>query len=104
MQWFIDNHPDVPEHIEMTQRSARGVRRLLSLVESQTAQARPQPHAGRNGIFSPYGVRALSRFHKDHPYEVHVNGNTNRVDYDPLNPRQASLAEIPTGAGPSGFR
>src|SRR5262249_46824901 len=24
MQWFIDNHPDVPEHIEMTQRSARG--------------------------------------------------------------------------------
>jgi len=30
MQWFIDNHPDVPEHIEMTQRSARGVRRLLS--------------------------------------------------------------------------
>ncbi|HKT46130.1 MAG TPA: hypothetical protein VJP87_01275, partial [Candidatus Acidoferrales bacterium] len=23
MQWFIDNHPDVPEHIEMTQRSSR---------------------------------------------------------------------------------
>ena len=32
MQWFIDNHADVPEHIEMTERSARGVRRLLSLV------------------------------------------------------------------------
>ncbi|HVH59969.1 MAG TPA: hypothetical protein VM709_06535, partial [Candidatus Sulfotelmatobacter sp.] len=32
MQWFVDNHPDIPEHIEMTQRSARGVRRLLSLV------------------------------------------------------------------------
>ena len=32
MQWFIDNLPDVPEHIEMTQRSARGVRRLLSIV------------------------------------------------------------------------
>src|SRR5205809_815060 len=32
MQWFIDNHPDVSEHIEMTEHSARGVRRLLSLV------------------------------------------------------------------------
>src|SRR5579859_8299038 len=32
MQWFVDNHADVPEHIEMTQRSARGVRRLLSLA------------------------------------------------------------------------
>jgi len=28
-------------------------------------------------------VRALSRFHKDHPYEVHVNGNISRVAYEP---------------------
>src|SRR5579884_885483 len=29
MQWFIENHSDVPEHIEMTQRSSRGVRRCF---------------------------------------------------------------------------
>src|SRR5262249_33725863 len=34
-------------------------------------------------FLSPYGVRALSRYHKDHPYEVHVNGQTNRVDFEP---------------------
>src|SRR6201995_622764 len=32
MQWFIDNNADAPEHIDMSQRSARGVRYLLSLV------------------------------------------------------------------------
>src|SRR5206468_8137084 len=28
-------------------------------------------------------VRALSRFHQDHPYEVQVNGNISRVQYEP---------------------
>src|SRR6266478_2278400 len=83
MQWFIDNHPDVPEHIEMTQRSARGVRRLLSLVNRKQLKRVLCRMLDETEFFSPYGVRALSRFHKDHPYEVHVNGNTNRVDYEP---------------------
>src|ERR1700736_1194451 len=34
-------------------------------------------------FLSPYGVRALSRFHADHPYEVAVNGHVSRVDYEP---------------------
>jgi len=54
-------------------------------------------------FLSPYGVRALSRYHKDHPYEVHVNGNANRVDYEPAESTTASSAETRTGAGPSGF-
>ena len=83
MQWFIDNHPDVPEHIEMTQRSARGVRRLLSLVNRKQLKRVLCRMLDETEFLSPYGVRALSRFHKDQPYEVHVNGNTNRVDYEP---------------------
>jgi hypothetical protein len=83
MQWFIDNHPDVPEHIEMTQRSARGVRRLLSLVNRKQLKRVLTRMLDETEFFSPYGIRALSRYHKDHPYEVHVNGNVNRVDYEP---------------------
>src|SRR5436189_97807 len=83
MQWFIDNHPDVPEHIEMTQRSARGVRRLLSLVNRKQLKRVLGRMLDETEFLSPYGVRALSRFHKDHPYEVNVNGNVNRVDYEP---------------------
>ena len=83
MQWFIDNHPDVPEHIEMTQRSARGVRRLLSLVNRKQLKRVLGRMLDETEFLSPYGVRALSRFHKDHPYEVHVNGHVNRVDYEP---------------------
>jgi Glycosyl hydrolase family 63 C-terminal domain len=83
MQWFIDNHPDVPEHIEMTQRSARGVRRLLSLVNRKQLKRVLTRMLDETEFFSPYGIRALSRFHLDHPYEVQVNGNVSRVQYEP---------------------
>lgn len=83
MQWFMDNHPDVPEHIEMTQRSARGVRRLLSLVNRRQLKRVLHRMLDETEFFSPYGIRALSRYHCEHPYEVHVNGNTSSVDYEP---------------------
>jgi hypothetical protein len=83
MQWFIDNHPDVPEHIDMSQSSARGTRLLLSLVS--------KPHLGRvlsrmldeSEFLSPYGIRALSRFHRENPYELRFDGTVNTVNYEP---------------------
>jgi hypothetical protein len=83
MQWFIENHSDVPEHIEMTQRSSRGVRRLLSLVSRKQLRRVLSRMLDETEFLSPYGIRALSRYHKDHPYEVRVNGQINRVDYEP---------------------
>jgi hypothetical protein len=83
MQWFIDNHSDVPEHIEMTERSARGVRRLLSLVNRKQLRRVLSRMLDETEFLSPHGVRALSRYHLDHPYEVTVNGTVNRVQYEP---------------------
>ncbi len=83
MQWFVDNHPDIPEHIEMTQRSARGVRRLLSLVNRKQLKRVLAHMLDEDEFLSRYGVRALSRYHQDHPYEVQVDDHINRVQYEP---------------------
>jgi hypothetical protein len=83
MQWFIDNHADVPEHIEMTQRSARGVRRLLSLANRKQLKRILSRMLDETEFLSAYGVRSLSRYHLDHPYEVQVNDHVSRVDYEP---------------------
>ena len=32
-------------------------------------------------FLSPYGVRSLSRFHKDNPFELRVGGEVHRVEY-----------------------
>jgi len=83
MQWFIDNHADVPEHIEMTQRSPRGVRRLLSLANRKQLKRILKRMLDEGEFLSGHGIRALSRYHLDHPYEVQVDGHVSRVDYDP---------------------
>jgi hypothetical protein len=83
MQWFIDNNADVPEHIEMTQRSPRGVRRLLSMVNRKRLKRILKRLLDETEFFSPHGIRALSRYHLDHPYEFQVNGHISRVDYEP---------------------
>jgi hypothetical protein len=83
MQWFIDNHEDVPEHIEMTQHSARGVRRLLSLANRKQLKRILRRMLDETEFLSPHGIRALSRYHLDHPYEVQVNNHISRVDYEP---------------------
>jgi hypothetical protein len=83
MQWFIDNHPDMPEHIETTERSARGVRRLLSLVSRKQLKRVLERMLDESEFLSEYGIRALSRFHAEHPYEVAVNGHVSRVEYEP---------------------
>jgi hypothetical protein len=36
-----------------------------------------------NEFLSPYGIRALSRYHADHPYVVNVEGQEYRVNYLP---------------------
>jgi hypothetical protein len=36
-----------------------------------------------NEFLSPYGLRALSAYHRDHPYELQVEGITASINYEP---------------------
>jgi hypothetical protein len=83
MQWFLENVPDVPTHIAQTQRNARGVRRLLSIVSLGQLVRVLRYMLDDNEFLSPYGVRGVSKFHRDHPYVLNFNGQSYRVDYEP---------------------
>ena len=39
MQWFLDHHPDISNHVDMSRRSDRGIRRLLAVMNRQAADA-----------------------------------------------------------------
>jgi hypothetical protein len=103
MQWFIDNHSDVPEHIEMTERSARGVRRLLALVNRKRLKRVLSRMLDEAEFLSSYGIRALSRYHKEHPYEVSVNGHVSRVEYEPAESKTGVFGGNSNWRGPIWF-
>jgi Glycosyl hydrolase family 63 C-terminal domain len=103
MQWFIDNHPDVPDHIDMSQSSARGTRLLLSLVSKNKLGCVLSRMLDESEFLSPYGVRALSRFHKDHPYELRVDGTVNTVNYEPAESQTGIFGGNSNWRGPVWF-
>ena len=103
MQWFIDNHPDVPDHIDMSQSSARGTRLLLSLVSKKRLGRVLSHMLDESEFLSPYGIRALSRFHKNHPYELRFNGTVSRVDYEPAESASGTFGGNSNWRGPIWF-
>ena len=82
MQWFIENRPELSDHIE-AQSTDDGVRRFLSLVNRHRLKQVLRYMLDENEFFSPYGIRALSDYHREHPYTLPVNGMEYRVDYEP---------------------
>jgi hypothetical protein len=59
------------------------VRRLLSLVDRKQLVRIARYLLDKEEFYSPYGIRALSKYHAAHPYLLAVNGNQYRVDYEP---------------------
>ncbi|HXF75994.1 MAG TPA: glucosidase, partial [Methylomirabilota bacterium] len=82
MQWFIENRPKLSEHIEI-ESTDDGPRRFLALVNRHRLKRVLGYMLDESEFLSPYGIRALSRYHRDHPYRMPVNGMEYRVDYEP---------------------
>ncbi len=83
LAWFIENRPDLRENVACMKTKGMRERRLLSIVDEGKLRRMLKKMLDESEFFSPYGIRALSRFHKDNPYRFHVNGNEYRVDYEP---------------------
>ena len=83
MQWFIDNHPEFREHVEMVSKPGVGLRRLLAIVSREQLPRVLRFMLDEAEFLSPHGIRAVSRVHKDHPYVLSLNGMEHRVDYEP---------------------
>ena len=60
-----------------------GERGILALVNQDRLRRILSRMLDENEFFSPYGIRALSRYHNDHPYVVQVQGQDYRVNYLP---------------------
>jgi hypothetical protein len=83
MRWFIENRPELAKHVAGIDDQGSGGRRLLSLLDRRKLVRILSRVLDEKEFLSPYGVRALSRAHKDHPYVANIGGTERRVDYEP---------------------
>jgi len=83
LEWFIDNRPDLTENFACMRSTGMGERRLLSIANEDQLRRILKYMLEEREFLSPYGIRALSQFHRENPYSLHVNGTEHRVDYEP---------------------
>lgn len=83
LNWFLDNRPHLADLVSRWQVEGVTQKHLLSLLRGHRMKKILQRMLDESEFLSDYGIRALSKYHKDHPYEFTMNGDTARVDYTP---------------------
>ena len=83
MLWFIENRPELRHNVTTVTGKDGRTRRLLSIVSPERLPRVLRVMLDEQEFLSPYGVRALSQFHRHHPYVLAVDGHEYRVDYQP---------------------
>ncbi len=74
---FDSIHPTGPGHLGYAERG------IAALVNPDRLRRILTRMLDENEFLSPHGIRALSRYHDEHPYVVNVHGQDYRVNYLP---------------------
>jgi hypothetical protein len=82
LRWFLANNPDTADAVSVSHVGARESR-LLAIVDPDRLRRLLSRMLDENELLSPHGLRSLSRYHRDHPLELRVDGQTLRLDYEP---------------------
>jgi hypothetical protein len=82
-QIFLDARPELKTFIHDPTKPGCAGRRLGAILDETKLRRVLARMLDENEFLSPYGIRALSRHHAEHPYVFHVSGQEYRVAYVP---------------------
>jgi len=103
MLWFIENRPQFRDNVTVAPNRGGNARRLLSIVNAERLPRVLRFLLDENEFLSSFGIRALSRFHRDHPYILEVDGSNYRVDYQPAESNSGLFGGNSNWRGPIWF-
>lgn len=83
MEWFLNYRPELCRLVSRWQTPGLGERRLLSLLRGHRMKRLLRRMLDESEFLSDYGVRSLSKRHRDEPYVFHCDGRTHEVAYAP---------------------
>jgi hypothetical protein len=83
LQRRINKHPELLANIHPPAQPGVNGRRLLSAISEDKLRRILGRMLDENRFLSPYGIRSLSRFHLEHPYQFKIEDQEYGVQYLP---------------------
>ena len=83
MEWFFEHRPDLTGSCASMTTIGKNERILMSVVRPEQLKRMLGYMLDESEFLSPYGIRSVSRYHREHPYELNARGQSFRLDYEP---------------------
>ena len=83
MEWYLKHRPQLAGLISDWKICGTGDRKLLSLLRGHRMKALLKRMLDETQFLSGQGVRSLSKFHEQHPFQFATGGQTYEVGYWP---------------------
>jgi len=83
LDWFIKYRHNLVKHINFAQCEDGKLKMLLSVPSKENLQRVVTVLLDESEFLSSYGIRSLSKFHEQHPFELTIRGKHHSVSYVP---------------------
>jgi hypothetical protein len=83
LDWYLNYRPDLAALVSRWNEPGKGERRLLSLLRGSRMKKLLHRMLDPGEFLSDYGVRALSKYHGEHPYVLEWDHQRFSVEYQP---------------------
>ncbi|HVV05104.1 MAG TPA: hypothetical protein VHC96_12825 [Puia sp.] len=83
LKWLLEHRPDLASLVSRWHEKGSEEKHLLSLLRGHRIKRILYRMLDETEFLGEYGVRALSKYHEQHPYELRVDGQVLRVKYVP---------------------
>jgi hypothetical protein len=103
LEWFLENRPDLARLVSRWMEPGTHDRHLLALVRGHRMKRLLRRMLDPAEFLSDYGVRSLSRYHRDHPFVWGSGADARVVRYDPAESTTAVFGGNSNWRGPVWF-
>lgn len=83
LEWYLEHRPDECRLISRWKEPGHAERRLLALLRGHRMKCVLERILDETEFLSDYGVRSLSRYHRDSPLVFELDGGRLELDYQP---------------------
>jgi hypothetical protein len=103
LEWYLAHRPDLASLVSRWHEPGMHETRLLAITRGHRMKRLLRRMLDPEEFLSDYGIRSVSKYHRDHPYRLTVQGEDKIVNYEPAESQTGIFGGNSNWRGPVWF-